>query len=107
MKNVLPILAVLLLFAGCSSDVTEPAVEQTTDMWYVDGVRFDSEPEAWDAMTLNKDGSQSECWHWTHDDGRWYVRHCGLTLAEECYTPGPRGSMLSCDLVGGGPGGNW
>lgn len=124
------VLAMILIvaFVGCSEDQTFTNVQpvddtpEHTEQWvitFADGTSQTvySEADAWDVVEANEKpermrngfiGPQSECWHWTWDEGTWWVRHCGYTLSQECYYfSGPTGELRDCDEVGGGPGGNW
>lgn len=117
MRYLLLLLPLFLLLACGSDDVTKPAGDPVvTEMWVVDGVAYDSEPAAFDAIdALGREPLAARdafdpngCQHWTFEQGTWWIRNCGLTLSDQCmYFSGPTGEIRSCDEVGGGPGGNW
>ena len=116
MKHFAILIILLVALTGCTSDEipTTPILDTpVTEMWVIvqaDGTEttYTNEPELWDSdmLAMRPDGSQSTCWHWTFDEGTWWVRHCGYTLSQECfYFQGPTGQLVPCGDLG--PGGNW
>jgi hypothetical protein len=122
--------AAIIALVGCSDDTPTStntdfdsidALYRYGGVVHLDGTNFqyypglertpglvDGDPENW-LGGQNKDSfDPNQCQHWTFDQGRWWVRNCGYTLAQQCmYFSGPTGELHSCDEVGGGPGGNW
>lgn len=129
---LLIVLFVAFVISACSrsgaSDLTSPQVaevipivaspgipliampEGAVDLWCFGGEIYTNEVDAQlafeDAHRNSGKEAMSSCWHWTQISGTWYVRHCGLSLSQECYTYGSHFTWVNCTGPGG-PGGDW
>jgi len=122
-KILIPMALSLLLAVGCEATPTEvtettkpslldsPIPEGVTEFYtYQIGNKHyritEENRDVLDAI-MAKNGDPNSCWHWTHDNGDWFFRPCGMTLSESCYVIDTGAQLGFRECGDDNPGGDW